>query len=58
MLFYWDDWKSVVMMKKLVAVSLICCSLLGCETADGVMSGVKSVAEGVTGDIDKVRNKY
>jgi|ETNmetMinimDraft_22_1059887.scaffolds.fasta_scaffold1216844_1 predicted small secreted protein len=45
------------MMKKLIAVSMICCSLLGCQTADGVMSGIQSVADGVSGDIDNVRNK-
>jgi predicted small secreted protein len=45
-------------MKKVSFIFLMCFSLLGCETADGVMSGVKSVAEGVSEDIESVRKKY
>jgi predicted small secreted protein len=45
-------------MKKVSFMFLTCFSLLGCETADGVMSGVKSVVEGVSEDIESVRNKY
>jgi hypothetical protein len=44
--------------KKLVGVSLIYCSLFGCETADGVMSDIKFIVEYVSGYINKVRNEY
>lgn len=45
-------------MKKISFMFLMCFALLGCETADGVASGVKSVLEGVSEDIESVRNKY
>jgi len=33
-------------------------ALAGCETADGVLSGVQSVANGISSDINKAKQNY
>jgi len=43
------------MIKKCYVIFLLVCTLQACETADGALQGVKSVANGVSRDIDSIR---
>ena len=43
------------MVKKCYVLLLLAFTLQACETADGALQGVKSVANGVSRDIDSIR---
>jgi len=46
------------MFVRLIMSIYIGLALAGCETADGVVSGVQSVATGISADINKAKQSY